>query len=49
MKQRYSQASVAAMAVAGPMAMPAKGGNPDLTNTDIESVHTYLHQQFGCG
>lgn len=32
-----------------PMAMPAKGGNPSLTDTDIESVHTYLHQQFGCG
>jgi mono/diheme cytochrome c family protein len=31
------------------MAMPAKGGNPDLTDKDIEDVHAYLHHQFGCG
>ena len=32
-----------------PIAMPPKGGNPDLTDADIENVHAYLHQQFGCG
>ena len=31
------------------MAMPPKGGNPDLTDRDIEDVHAYLHHKFGCG
>lgn len=30
-----------------PMAMPAKGGNPNLTETDIRSVLAYLRQTFG--
>lgn len=32
-----------------PMAMPPKGGNPDLTDQDINNVHAYLHHAFGCG
>lgn len=32
-----------------PLAMPPKGGNPDLTDKDIEDVHAYLHHRFGCG
>ena len=32
-----------------PMAMPPKGGNPDLTDQDIKDVHQYLHHRFGCG
>ncbi len=31
------------------MAMPPKGGNPDLNDKDIEDVHSYLHKKFGCG
>jgi len=30
-----------------PMAMPAKGGNPDLTDADIRAVLKYLHESFG--
>lgn len=30
-------------------AMPAYGGNPDLSDEDIADVHAYLHRQFGCG
>ncbi|MDQ7019766.1 MAG: c-type cytochrome [Robiginitomaculum sp.] len=29
------------------MPMPAKGGNPDLSDEDIENVLAYLHQAFG--
>lgn len=29
-----------------PMAMPAKGGNTDLTHADMEAVLKYLHQTF---
>jgi mono/diheme cytochrome c family protein len=29
------------------MPMPAKGGNPDLSDDDIENVLAYLHQTFG--
>lgn len=32
-----------------PLAMPAKGGNPSLTDEDIKDVHAYLHHKFGCG
>jgi mono/diheme cytochrome c family protein len=32
-----------------PLAMPPKGGNPDLTDQDIKDVHAYLHHRFGCG
>lgn len=32
-----------------PMAMPAQGGNPDLTDQDINDIHAYLHKRFGCG
>lgn len=32
-----------------PMAMPPKGGNPSLSDQDINDVHAYLHHQFGCG
>jgi len=32
-----------------PMAMPAKGGNPSLSDEDIRNVHAYLHKKFGCG
>jgi len=32
-----------------PMAMPAKGGNPRLSDTDLMNVHAYLHFRFGCG
>lgn len=32
-----------------PMAMPPKGSNPDLTDKDIDDVHAYLHERFGCG
>lgn len=32
-----------------PMAMPPKGGNPNLTDQDIRNVHAYLHKRFGCG
>lgn len=31
-----------------PMAMPPKGGNPDLSDQDIMNVHAYLHHRFGC-
>ena len=31
------------------MAMPPKGANPDLSDQDINNVHAYLHQRFGCG
>lgn len=30
-----------------PMAMPAKGGNPSLTETDIRNVLVYLRRMFG--
>ena len=29
------------------MAMPARGGNPKLSDNDLKSVLSYLHQQFG--
>ncbi len=29
------------------MPMPAKGGNPDLSDADIRNVLAYLHKQFG--
>jgi len=29
------------------MAMPARGGNPKLSDNDLKSVLIYLHQQFG--
>ena len=29
------------------MPMPAKGGNPDLSDEDVENVLAYLHQAFG--
>jgi mono/diheme cytochrome c family protein len=32
-----------------PLAMPPKGGNPDLTDEDIRNVLSYLHHAFGCG
>jgi len=32
-----------------PLAMPPKGGNPDLTDEDILDVHAFLHHRFGCG
>jgi len=32
-----------------PLAMPPKGGNPNLTDQDIKDVHAYLHHRFGCG
>lgn len=32
-----------------PIAMPPKGGNPDLTDQDILDVHAFLHHKFGCG
>ena len=32
-----------------PLAMPPKGGNPDLTADDIVNVLAYLHHAFGCG
>lgn len=32
-----------------PLAMPPKGGNPDLTDQDIKDAHAYLHSRFGCG
>jgi mono/diheme cytochrome c family protein len=32
-----------------PMAMPPRGGNPGLTDQDIDNVHAYLHKHFGCG
>ena len=32
-----------------PLAMPARGGNPNLTDQDIKDVHAYLHKAFGCG
>ena len=32
-----------------PIAMPPKGGNPDLDDQDINNVHEYLHKKFGCG
>jgi mono/diheme cytochrome c family protein len=31
------------------MRMPAKGGNPRLTEENMLDVHAYLHQRFGCG
>jgi len=31
------------------LSMPPKGGNPDLTDEDIEDVHAYLHHRYGCG
>jgi mono/diheme cytochrome c family protein len=30
-----------------PMPMPAKGGNANLTDEDIENVLAYLHESFG--
>lgn len=30
-----------------PMAMPAKGGNPNLTEDDVRAVLAYLHREFG--
>ncbi len=30
-----------------PMAMPAKGGNPNLNATDVRAVLEYLHESFG--
>jgi mono/diheme cytochrome c family protein len=27
--------------------MPAKGGNPKLTDQDIQNVLAYLHEEFG--
>ena len=32
-----------------PLAMPAQGGIPDLTDQDAKNVHAYLHKAFGCG
>ncbi|MDE2462439.1 MAG: cytochrome c [Alphaproteobacteria bacterium] len=32
-----------------PMSMPPRGGNPGLSDQDINDVHAYLHQAFGCG
>jgi mono/diheme cytochrome c family protein len=32
-----------------PLAMPAKGGNPGLSDDDIANVHAYLHKRYGCG
>jgi mono/diheme cytochrome c family protein len=32
-----------------PLAMPPKGGNPDLTDEDVTNVLSYLHHAFGCG
>jgi len=32
-----------------PLAMPPRGGNPELSDQDIKDVHTYLHKEFGCG
>ena len=29
-----------------PMAMPAKGGNPDMTDTDVKKVLSYIRQNF---
>ena len=29
------------------MPMPAKGGNPKLTDQDIQNVLAYLHEEFG--
>ncbi len=29
-----------------PMAMPAKGGNPNLTDQDIREVLKYMHEKF---
>lgn len=31
------------------MPMPAKGGNPRLTDQDIQNVLAYLHEEFGDG
>jgi len=30
-----------------PMAMPAKGGNPGLSEADVRAVLAYLHREFG--
>lgn len=30
-----------------PMAMPAKGGNPSLTEADVKAVLAFLHAEFG--
>ncbi|MBU0590425.1 MAG: c-type cytochrome [Gammaproteobacteria bacterium] len=30
-----------------PMAMPAKGGNPSLTNKEVREVLKYIRQEFG--
>lgn len=32
-----------------PLAMPPKGGNPELDEQQIKDVHAYLHKAFGCG
>lgn len=31
-----------------PMAMPAKGGNPSLSDEDIVNVLGYMRKEFGC-
>ena len=31
-----------------PLAMPPKGGNPDLTDDDVLDVQAFLHKQFFC-
>lgn len=31
-----------------PLAMPPKGGNPNLSTQNIKNVVTYLHQEFHC-
>lgn len=51
----YSSTSLAAHIERGfrapgrPLAMPPKGGNPDLTADDVINVIAYLHHAFGCG
>jgi mono/diheme cytochrome c family protein len=32
-----------------PVAMPPRGGDPGLSDQDINDVHSYLHVTFGCG
>jgi mono/diheme cytochrome c family protein len=51
----YSSSSLAAHIEHGfrgpgrPLAMPPKGGYPDLTADDISDVIAFLHHAFGCG